>query len=152
MTERLPPKTLKLLTFLRENSREKLTTISKNTRIPISTLFDTLKELQENYIIKKSTVLLNYEKLGYRTTALILFKVDKEQKQKFRDYLGNNSSVNTIFKVNNDYDLIVETVHKNIRELDNFLECLNKNFNIQKQYIHYLIDEIKREGFVLGEQ
>jgi DNA-binding IclR family transcriptional regulator len=58
------PKTLQLLTHLRENSREKLTSISKKNNIPISTLFDLLKELQGG-LVTKSTVLLDYSKLEF---------------------------------------------------------------------------------------
>lgn len=71
----MSPKILQFLAYLRENSREKLTTISKRTKIPISTLFDMLKELQGN-LITKNTVLLDFSKLGSRGRD---FCYDKER-------------------------------------------------------------------------
>ncbi|MBT3814262.1 Lrp/AsnC family transcriptional regulator [Candidatus Woesearchaeota archaeon] len=142
------PKTLQLLMHLRENSREKLTSISKKTNIPISTLFDLLKELQGGLILK-STVLLDYSKLGYHARAKVFLKVSNENKEKLKNHLNLNPNVNTIYKINNGWSFLIETVHKNIKELDIFLEKLEDNYNIENKQIHYLIDEVKREGFVV---
>jgi hypothetical protein len=47
----------------------------------------------------------------------------------------------------------VETVHRNIKELDYFLEHLNEKFDVEVQNIYYLVDEVKREGFeVMGQE
>ncbi len=143
------PKTLQLLAHLRENSREKLTTISRKTNIPISTLFDLLKELQTG-LITKSTVLLDYSKLGYHTRAKVFLKVNNDSKDKLKNHLNLNPNVNTVFKINNKWNFIIETVHKNIKELDDFLEKLEDNYNIEDKQIHYLVDEVKREGFVVN--
>ncbi len=145
----LDRKTLQLLSCLRMNSREKLTAISKKTNLPISTLFDLLQEVQ-NDIITKSTVLLNYETLGFHARAQVLMKVSHEHKERLRNHLVLHTEVNSLYKVNNDWDFIVETVHHNIKELDEFLEELCKKFKIEQKEIHYLIDEVKKEGFLLA--
>ena len=142
------PKILKLLMHLRENSRETLTSISKKTNIPISTLFDMLKELDGN-IILKNTVLLNFSKLGYHTRAQVLLKVNKEQRDSLRKHLECYNNVNTIYKVNNGWDFMIETVHGNVKELDEFLESLDK-YNLENKNIYYLIEEVKKEKFECG--
>jgi len=141
-------KHLRLLSHLRENSREKLTTISKKTSIPISTLFDLLKELQESVIVKHTTI-VDFSKLGYHTRAQVFLKVGREVKEKVKRHLNYHSNVNTIYKIHNNWDFIVETVHKNIKELDSFLEELDGKFEIKNKEIHYLVDEVKREGFLV---
>jgi DNA-binding Lrp family transcriptional regulator len=148
MTEKLHPKCLKLLNHLRDNSREKLTSISKKSNIPISTLFDLLKQLQEN-VITKSTVLLDFNQLGYYTRAKLFLKISSEDYDAVKKHLECHANVNTVYKINNDWSFLVETVHKNIKDLDTFIENLSKNFAVEDKKIHYLIDEIKREGFVV---
>ena len=140
------PKTLQLLTCLRQNSREKLTIISKKTNIPISSLFDMLRELQGG-LITKSTVLLNFDKLGFHTRAKVFLKVKKENKEKLKHHLIFHPNINTIYKVNNGWNFLIETIHKNIKELDQFLENLEDKYQIEDKQIHYLIEEIKKEGF-----
>jgi len=141
-------KIIQLLSYLRNNSREKLTTISKKTNIPISTLFDMLNEMQGT-IIKNNTILLNYEILGYHTRAHVFLKVSNNDKEKLKEHLICNNNVNSIYKINNGWDFIVETVHKSIKELDQFLENVNNNHAIEKKEIHYLIEDVKREGFIV---
>ena len=141
-------KHLQLISCLRDNSREKLTSISKKTKIPISTLFDLLKEMQNNRVIR-CTTLLNFHELGYHTHAQIFLKINMEDREKVKKHLQHHPNVNTIYKTHNKWSLIVETVHRNLKELDSFLDKLEKNFIIENHMVHYLIDEIKKEDFVL---
>ena len=144
----MQPKHFLLLSFLRENSREKLTTISRKTRIHISTLFDLLKELQESIIIKNTT-LINFERLGYHTRAQIFLRVGQNNKEKLKQHLILNENVNNLFKINNGWDFLVETVHQNIQDLDKFLDKLNNNYALEDKQLNYLINDIKREGFLI---
>ena len=148
MAETLHPKKRTFLQHLREDARKKLTSISKETNIPISTLFDFLQELQGT-LFTRSTVLLNYPQLGYHAQAYIFVRVRPECKEKLRKHLLTQSNVNTVHKINNGWDFVVETIHKNIKELDSYLEILEKEYGVEQKEIHYLIDEVKREGFAL---
>ncbi|MBU0470622.1 MAG: Lrp/AsnC family transcriptional regulator [Nanoarchaeota archaeon] len=140
-------KTIQLISCLRENSREKLTSISKKTNIPISTLFDLLKELKEE-MITKNTVLINFSRLGYNVRAQILVKVN--DKEGIKKHFLCNPNVNNVYKINNGWDFMIEVIHKNIKLLDDFIEGLNEKFFLEKYEVHYLVDEVKREGFLFS--
>ena len=137
-----------LLSCLRENSREKLTSISKKTNIPISTLFDTLRELQGG-VIRKSTILVDFFSLGYHSHAQIFLKVNKMDKERIIKHFSFNEDINSVYKTNNGWDFIIETIHKNVKELDQFLGDLENKFQIENHQIHYLIDEIIKEKFMV---
>jgi DNA-binding Lrp family transcriptional regulator len=139
----MTPKELQLLFELRQNAREKLTAISKKTNIPISTLFDMLKEMTGTTIIK-STVLINFEELGYSVRTQIVMKA--LHNGKLEKHLSCNRSVNNILKTTDGF--IVETVHRNMKELNAFLEKL-RELDVGETQVHYLVDEVKREGFVV---
>jgi len=49
---------LKLLTYLRRNSRETMTRMNKETGIPISSVFDRLKRLEAIGVIERYTSLV----------------------------------------------------------------------------------------------
>ena len=72
-------KELMLLACLRNNARETLTNISKKTNIPISTIFDKLKEYEKTFI-KKHTSILDFKKLGYDIRINMLLKVDRSKR------------------------------------------------------------------------
>ncbi len=144
----LSTRELKFLSCLRENSREKLTCISRKTNIPISTLFDVLKELDEKVIIK-STILINFFGLGYHFHAQALLKVDLKDRVRLKTHLHCHPHVNNLYKVNGEWDFLVDTFYKNIQEFDFFLDNLEEKFVIEDKQVIYLVEEIKKEGFSL---
>ena len=73
----------------------------------------------------------------------------KNKKEELKKHLCFHPQVNNVYKINDGWDFIIETVHRNIKELDDFLEQLNQKYEIQAQQVHYLIEDIKREGFVI---
>jgi len=77
----LPEKDLLILKHLRNNARKTLTSISKETNIPTSTVFDRLR-IHEKGIIKKYTSIIDIENLANKTVEpnfkyLILDKIEE---------------------------------------------------------------------------
>ena len=140
-------KSLLVLTHLRQDARQGLTSISRKTSIPISTLHDRVKQFR-NYFIIKHTALLDFAKLGFNARANILIRINKEEKEKLKGFLSKNHNINSFYKINNGYDFMVEVVFKYLREVEEFIENLEENFKIKSKEVFYIIDEIKREAFL----
>ena len=77
---------IKLLTYFRNNARKPLTRISRETRIPVSTIFDKLKTY-EKLFIKKYTTLIDFRKVGFDIHVVMLFKIGKTSKQQFQEFI-----------------------------------------------------------------
>lgn len=140
-------KDLLILSNLRQNARETLTKMSKNTGIPVSTLFDKLK-IKMDGIILKHTCIIDFSKIGYQTKANILIKVKKEQREKLREYILRENCVNSAYKVNNGYDFLMEGIFKDINDIEIFFERIEKEFDIESKEVYYVINEIKKEDFL----
>jgi DNA-binding Lrp family transcriptional regulator len=140
-------KDMVLIAHLRRNGRETLTEISKKTHIPISTLYDKLK-VHENSIIKKHTTLLDFEKLGYSCKVKIILSVERIDRERLEEHLKRQTNVNSLFKINNGYDFMIEGIFTNIREADNFVNSLNDKFKVKDHKEFYIIEDVKREGFM----
>ncbi len=130
---------LLIISNLRANGRESLTSISRKTRIPVSTIFDKLRE-NINGVIKRPTILIDFHKLGYTTVSTILIRINKEQREQLKDYLTKSFNVNSVYKVNNGYDFIIEVVFKNMQEQESFIETLEENFNILELKTFFIIE------------
>ncbi len=142
-------KQLLLLSYLRENSRDKLTSISKKTNLPISTLYDTLKQL-ENSLIIKHTSLIDFFQLGYKTHAQVLIHVDQDFRDKLKQFLLCHQQINNVYKTGHKFHFIAECVFQSMRELDDFIENLERKFSINDYRVNHLVEEIKREEFLVG--
>jgi DNA-binding Lrp family transcriptional regulator len=141
---------LKLIAYLRKNARQTLTEISKKTRIPISTLYDKLR-LHERTVILKHTTLLDFAKLGFNCRANILLKAGREERDKLGSYLKAHPAVNNLYKINNGFDFLVEGVFSHVKELEDFVDTLEKTFPIAEKKTHYVIEDLKREEFMPAE-
>lgn len=136
-----------VLSALRQNARLSLTKMSRTTKVPVSTIYDKLKQY-ERTIIKKHTSIVDFTKLGYNTRANVLIKVGRDQREKLQEYFDKCGNVNSAYKINNGYDYLVELVFVHIKDLEDFMENLETQFSIQKQETYYVIDDLKKEEFM----
>ncbi len=141
-------KEILILSNLRRNGREKLTSMSQKTKIPVSTIFERIKNYEKNNIITKHSCLLNFSKLGFEFDVCILIKSNKEEKEKLKDFLLSKNCLNSIFKTSNSYDFLVEGIFRDMQELQDFLDNLENEFNLVRNDILYVINELKREDFL----
>jgi Lrp/AsnC family leucine-responsive transcriptional regulator len=136
-----------ILSYLRQNARETLTKMSRLTQIPVSTIFDKLRNI-EDYVIKKHTTLLDFGKLGFSIRATLFISVKKEKKAETANFLLMHQNVNNLLKINNGYDFMIEVVFKSITELETFKEKIDEKFGIKTSETYFIIEDIKREAFM----
>lgn len=137
---------LKILAHLRQDSRRNLTKISKHTMVPISTIFDRMKKYHKE-IIKRNTVLLDFKKLGYELKVNILVKTSQEKRDELRRFIEKSLHVNSIYRINNGYDFLIEVVFKNMMQLEEFNDKL-ENIGITAKQEFYILEDIKKEEFI----
>ena len=145
----IPKKDLLVLTELRKDSRQRLTEISRQTRIPVSTLFDRVKTYKGG-LVTKFTALLNFALFGFNTRATIILKVNKPSRERIKRFLWHHPRVNSLYKINNGYDYMIEGLFYNVKELEYFLEELETRFDVLRNEVYYIIEDIKRESFLGG--
>lgn len=139
-------KDVAVLAHLRQDGRMSLTSLSRKTGIPHSTLFDKIRS--KNLPVQRHTILLDFEKLGFSTRAYILLAVDKAQKQELIAHLNAIDQVNSLFQINNGWDVMLECVFHDMRSLEAFVDQVEAKFSIKEKQVHYVLDEFKREGFL----
>ena len=139
-------KELMLLSCLRKNARETLTNMSKKTKIPISTIFDKLRDYETGFI-QKHTSLIDFKRLGYDIRINLLIKINREKRDGFEKFVMANHSVNSVFRINNVYDYLIDAIFKNIREFHMFSYKI-ESFGVVEMTEHFIIDELKRESFL----
>src|SRR3990172_2059989 len=84
-----------LLTYFRRNAREKFTKISKQTGIPVTSIFDSLSRNDAKFV-NRYTALIDFKKMGYNSRVSIALKVNKKEKEEIKDFLMKNKKVNTL--------------------------------------------------------
>ncbi len=139
-------KELLLLSHLRKNARKNLTALSRQTGIPVSTLFERIKRY-EGGIIRKHTALIDFSRLGFEIRVNIFLKADKSRRDELKRFLMKEQGVNSVFRINNGYDFLVEGIFRNMKEVTDFTEKL-EGYKVKEIKEYYTLEEIKKEGFM----
>src|SRR3972149_6894369 len=138
---------IKVLVNLRTDGRTPLTELSRKTNLPVSTKHDRRRKNIQSGLIKP-TILFNFDKLGFDTRAHILLSVEPAEKEKLLAHLKEHPNVNSLFRINNGWNVVIECIFKNMTESENFVEKLEQEFQIKQKEVHYVLEELKREGFL----
>src|SRR3989339_429984 len=136
---------LKIIAHLRQDSRRNLTRISKHTMMPVSTIFDRMKKYNKD-IITKSTILVDFKKLGYDIKVNILVKICQEKRDPLKNFLESCLSVNSVYRINNGFDYFIEAIFKDMMQSEQFNDKIDA-LGAELKQVHYILEEIKREEF-----
>ncbi|MBI2550306.1 Lrp/AsnC family transcriptional regulator [Candidatus Woesearchaeota archaeon] len=136
-----------LLAHLRRNARIKLTAISRKTDVPVSTIFEKINGPLRSYV-QRYTCLLNNSEIGFSSRATIILKVDKEQKAEIGQHLERHPNVNSLYRINNGYDFMLDVIFKQMMDLEEFIEQLERRFRIKHKEVYFIISEVKQESFL----
>ncbi len=136
-----------LLQHLRKNSRKSLTEISKETGVPVSTLFDTLKRLEANLITKHFSI-VDFSKLGY--SIKVNFVLSSKKKKELKAFLVQSQNVNSLSSLINGSDFFAECIFKSLKDMTDFKSQL-ESFDISDMKEIFIIEDLKREGALLPE-
>ena len=139
-----------ILSYLRKNARTSVSKIASETNIPVTTVFNKLRQLEDKKIITKYTSLIDYSLLNYHVRVNFAVKADK--KTKLLDFLLQHKNVNSVSKLGNGHDFYFETIFPDMAELYAFVESLEP-FGIKSIQEHHIIEDIKKEElFMRGDE
>jgi len=141
-------KNLAIIKQLRQNARQSLITISRKTGIPVSTVFDRIKQ-QEDHSIRKHTSLVYFSKLGYSLRLLMFLKVKKENECCER--LMHNKHVNSLFRTDGDFNVYLDCVFATMKEYQHFMKQLNQ-FDIENKVLSFVVEELCYEDFLINKE
>ncbi|MEK6920974.1 MAG: Lrp/AsnC family transcriptional regulator [Nanoarchaeota archaeon] len=139
---------MKLFSTLRQNGRMSLTEISRETNIPVSTIYERLRGYYGN-IIKRYTILLDFTKLGYGVRVSLFLKVNNNQREKLLKYFQMQDNVNNAYRINNGFDILCEAVFIDMSAAEQFSKDIEQKFHTSKVQLFYILEEVKHEGFFI---
>ena len=114
---------LKILEALQENSRQTYMAIGKHLGIAHSTVYDRIKRMEQNGIIKKYTALIDAEKAGTKSiTAIMTIYTDPKESEKVAEKLGSAPQVLEVYtSLSEELQIIAKVVAQNQESLHDFI-------------------------------
>ena len=109
-----------ILNNLLENSRLSYRQIAKKIKKSAATVMNRIKRLETDNIIKKYTVNIDYEKIGYDFPVIIDIRIAKGDEIGTGNTLAKEQHVCSVYDITGGFDLSVMARFKNRKQLDEF--------------------------------
>ncbi|MEM0158757.1 MAG: Lrp/AsnC family transcriptional regulator [Thermoplasmataceae archaeon] len=147
MQDKPDEKDMQILRYLVDHGRDKISEISSNLGIPRATIFERLEKLKKNNFIKRFTVDLDYDKLGYTIMSYVLIEFDfssNTTQQKLCAELSKLDNVVLASIISGRWDIIILVIAKNMKELADFvLEKLQSIEGVSRTYSIPIYEHMK---------
>lgn len=139
----------KILNILQDNAR--ITNVQLASKIGISppATLERVKRLEKNGIIRRYAAIINPEKIGVDTFAIITVTLSMHQKSSIENFtkaIENFDEVLECYHVTGESDFLLKIAVKNIRQYENFiLEKFTKIKGINKINTTFILSTFKHK-------
>ncbi len=136
-----------ILRSLIKNSRISLSQMSKEIDVPDATISNRLKKL-ENDVIKRYTVILDWQKIGLDITTIIIIQTESEKHQSVKEELSKLEEVSEVYSVSGEYDILIKVWVRNIEELNKLMNTKIRSVDGVEDLTEMIVMERVKEEMV----
>ena len=147
----LDEKDLQILRILQENSRLSSRQIAKIVGLSPATVQARMRRLEEAKVIRRYTIEIDFDKLGYTLPVLIDVRVSEGRLFEVEEEIAKNPNVIAVYDVTGEFDVTVLAKFRSRRELDKFVKELQKMKYVERTYTRLILNIIvERNGLELA--
>ena len=125
------PETLdiEILRALQEDARSSYRDIARKLKISVGTVHSRVTKLQDAKVIRGFSIDVNYSKLGYGITALILLQAKGKHLRDVESRLSKYPNVCLVYDITGDFDIALVAKFETTNAMDRFIkEILSMDF------------------------
>jgi len=114
----------KLLGYLQQNSKQTTKELSVKLNLSVTAVYERVKKLERQKIIRQHTILLDKNKIGKGFTVFCHIKLKQHTKENIIDFEKEIALLNEVlecFHVSGDYDYIIKVC---VSDMDEFREFM----------------------------
>jgi len=143
---------VKILKELQEDGRMNYAEISRRTGIPSSTVYDKIAKLVNKAVIKKFTVILDREKVGFAVSALIGVETGAELYGNVAKELCQLPELVGVYGSTAEFDLMAKVRTTSLKRLNEILNRIRSIKGVDDIFVIPILETFKDEHTVpLGE-
>lgn len=116
----LDDKDRRILEALRENAEQTTKAIADETGIPRTTVHDRISRMEDRGVIRKYTVIPDYEEIGESTTAFIFLSYDARTSDSQADVAEQLSAIDAVYEVHmisGDWDMLAKVRGASVEQI-----------------------------------
>jgi len=136
----------RILNILLENSKLSFRRIAKMIKKSVATVMHRIHRLEDKGIIKKSTILIDYELLDYDITVIIDLSISKGKLIQVEKKIAIHPNVFAVYDNTGPFDATIIAKFRTRRTMDDFLKKIQTYDFIVKTETKLVLNTIKEEG------
>jgi len=136
---------LKILRELMADSRASYRRIAKKLGVAPGTVLARIRRMEKNGVLKKYTVSVDYERLGYSVTSVTEITVSKGKLVEVEKKLAELPGVCAVYDVTGDVDAVVVSKFRNPAELSKFTKKILSMPNVERANTHFVLTVVKED-------
>ena len=138
---------LAILRSLIENSRMTISQMSKEIDVPDATISNRLKKL-ENEVIKRYTMILDWQQIGLDITAIIIIQTESEKHEYVKEELSKLEEVSEVYSVSGEYDILIKVWVPGIEELNQLINSKIRSIDGVEDLTEMIVMERVKEDMI----
>ncbi len=142
--EKLDKLDKRILNILLEDSRLSYRKIARILKVSPATVMNRTNKLNKD-VIRKYSVFLDYEKLGYEIEVIIELRISKGKLIEVERKIATHPNVVAVYDITGDFDAVVIARFKNRRTMDLFLKKIQAYDFIERTFTKFVLHTIKEE-------
>jgi Lrp/AsnC family transcriptional regulator for asnA, asnC and gidA len=136
-----------ILRSLIKNSRITLSQMSKEIDAPDATISNRLKKLERD-VIKRYTVILDWEKIGLDITTIIIIQTESEKHESVKEELSKLEEISEVYSVSGEYDILIKVWVQNIEKLNKLMNTKIRSIDGVEDLTEMIVMERVKEEMV----
>jgi len=137
-------KDAQILAELKRNSRLSFRKLARKLNMATTTMINKYNNLKKVGIIKRPTIEVDYEKLGYNLYALIELRIPLDADDAVQK-LAKNTHVEAVFDVTGGFDYVILARFRTREELSGFVKYARQLKGVERTNTHIVLETIKNE-------
>jgi len=139
----------KVLSEYLSDSRQSYREVAKKVGVSSGTVASRVRELEERGIIRRYTLLLDYERLGYELTAITEIIISRGKMLDVGEEIAKMGQTCGVYNITGDSDIMVVGKFKTRKELSDFTKKILTIPNVERTKTHLVLNTLKEDFSLL---
>lgn len=136
---------MRILYILSEDARTSYREVAKKLGVASGTVYNRIKKMTDNGVIKGYIPMVDHRKLGYGITVLILIQGEGRHLLEIEEKLSTPKEVLAVYDITGEFDIAVIARFKNTKSMNNFIKNILKIPNIRRTVTSVVLNIVKED-------
>lgn len=136
---------VKILSLLGEDARMSCREVAEKLGVASGTVYNRVRRMTEDGVIKGYIPLLDYAKLGYGLAALVMIQVEGQHLVEVENVISKSPEVMAVYDVTGEFDVAVLARFKSQASMNKFIKDTLKISYIRRTVTNIILSAVKED-------